>query len=872
MADSSLFKLSASASRQLGLPDGFERWSPWPFGGMNQEADRTAIGDQEFFFRENYLRIGDGNLRTLWDEGEAIYNPVTDSGYPVGTTILNFFFFSIGNGIEVLESTVVPDNQFCIVFISDGSAVVLDLTSGNPSKIAGTGTFYGPLSVLPACSQWGTQYLLITSNVNGNAYWALDNSFNIYTAGTIGPLIDLISAGSNYNSVPTVITYGGNPTTAAVATAQVANGSVTGFTVTNPGFGYGPGDTVQFQVSGGGSDNGAILTSTITSSGVAHIQVLAGGSGYTTDPTVTITSGSGSGATATAFIGNFVVSSIAVTSGGSGYTSPPTILFLNGIHAPPKVPAVAIAIMSGEAVASVTIINPGFQYNATPTVIFIGGGGSGASAIATITGSVVEVDVATSGSAYTSTPLVTFTGGSGSGAIASALLNRGKVTGIVVVNSGSGYFSTPTISFEGGNGTGATGTVTVSGEAITSGTITSGGSGYTKNPAVIIAPGSNNAAMGQAELMPFGVSGSAIETFQSRVFLVAPYTAPLATSQGGTMNISVPESLSDFASSDGGDLFISNEPSLKQTYINIKQSNGYIYPMGDTSVDVISNVQTGGSPTVTTFNYQNVDPQTSITWRDTAQSFGLSILFANAVGAFGLYGGAVKKISKKITKIFQNAIFPPTSGAVSPTGAVASIFTIKCYLLNMTILDPTTGTPDDPSTWTPRTVMLGWDENEWFIASQSSTLTYIGTQTVASEYTAWGTDGNSLFPLFQTPSTAIQKKLSTKLYGANSFPIVKIQDGIWIMTADMSQGLTGVSVSMTVDTENGSFAPSTSTYNFDGAPIVGSNPAGDDNGFYGTTIGATFTSTSQDYVIKQIVLGYENIWGGLGSMPTAGLE
>lgn len=63
---------------------------------------------------------------------------------------------------------------------------------------------------------------------------------------------------------------------------------------------------------------------------VARIDVTAGGSGYSTAPTVTFTGGGGSGAAATATVSGGAVTAITVTNTGSGYTSAPTIGFTGG--------------------------------------------------------------------------------------------------------------------------------------------------------------------------------------------------------------------------------------------------------------------------------------------------------------------------------------------------------------------------------------------------------------------------------------------------------------------------------------------------------------------------------------------------------------
>lgn len=63
---------------------------------------------------------------------------------------------------------------------------------------------------------------------------------------------------------------------------------------------------------------------------LARIDVTAGGTGYTTAPTVAFSGGGGSGAAATATIAGGAVTSIAITNAGSGYTSAPTVSFSGG--------------------------------------------------------------------------------------------------------------------------------------------------------------------------------------------------------------------------------------------------------------------------------------------------------------------------------------------------------------------------------------------------------------------------------------------------------------------------------------------------------------------------------------------------------------
>ena len=70
----------------------------------------------------------------------------------------------------------------------------------------------------------------------------------------------------------------------------------------------------------------------------------------------------------------FRVGSVTITAGGSSYTSVPTVTFSGGGGSG----ATGTAVVSSNAVASITITNKGTGYSSAPTVTFIGGGGTGA--------------------------------------------------------------------------------------------------------------------------------------------------------------------------------------------------------------------------------------------------------------------------------------------------------------------------------------------------------------------------------------------------------------------------------------------------------------------------------------------------------------
>ncbi|RJQ44220.1 MAG: hypothetical protein C4534_06575, partial [Gaiellales bacterium] len=227
--------------------------------------------------------------------------------------------------------------------------------------------------------------------------------------------------GAGYTSAPTVYFSGGG--NRATGTA-VISGPVSKVTVTAGGSGYTSAPTVTF--SGGGGGTGATGTATITGGVVTGVTITSGGSGYSSAPTVTFSGGGGTGAAGTATISG-IVTGVNITSGGIGNAAVPTVTFSSGGGAG----AAATAIVSGGVVTGVTVTNGGSNYSSAPSVSFSWYGGATGTAVVS-NGIVTGVNITSGGANYTSSPAVIFSGGGSSGVTATASVSGGAVSAVTI--------------------------------------------------------------------------------------------------------------------------------------------------------------------------------------------------------------------------------------------------------------------------------------------------------------------------------------------------------------------------------------------------------------------------------------------------------
>ena len=150
------------------------------------------------------------------------------------------------------------------------------------------------------------------------------------------------------------------------------------------------------------------------------------------------------------------VRELFLTNDGSGYTTTPTVAISTAPGAA-GVSATAVAITTTRAgvksIERIVLTNAGSGYTSPPTVTIIGGNGTGAIAtcsIETTQKGVISYTVTNQGGGYSAVPTITVAGPTGSGttSTAEAVINADKqVTSIRVTNPGVGYTQIPAVSF-----------------------------------------------------------------------------------------------------------------------------------------------------------------------------------------------------------------------------------------------------------------------------------------------------------------------------------------------------------------------------------------------------------------------------------------
>ena len=306
------------------------------FRGIDTKANRTAIEKDEFYWLENAMPVGSGNLR------------ITPQSTTVNNSSGNAVVFS--NVVSYLTSANINDD-YIVAAQTDGSMQYFDLTTSTKGNIASAGTFTGTGI---SSAQYQNTNLYIGDPVKGLYEW---DGGNLIAIGSIG-VIGITNPGAGYTGVPDVVISAPNQTggiqATAVASVSTAN-TVSYISLTNAGSGYTSQPTITIKGGGATTNATAIIQLNTFATGTVSVLINSGGFGYGANGSfyVTFTGGGGSGANGTAIVSGNAVTQVIMNNPGSGYTSAPTVSFANGYTANVTANATATAIVNTNGIVDV---------------------------------------------------------------------------------------------------------------------------------------------------------------------------------------------------------------------------------------------------------------------------------------------------------------------------------------------------------------------------------------------------------------------------------------------------------------------------------------------------------------------------------------
>ncbi|HYO77976.1 MAG TPA: hypothetical protein VE010_16070, partial [Thermoanaerobaculia bacterium] len=270
--------------------------------------------------------------------------------------------------------------------------------------------------------------------------------------------IDVVNAGTGAASgvvMTDVLPSHINPTNYTGTTNTV--GTVT---ITNGGAGYVVAPTVTFT---GGGGSGAAGTAILSGGAVIGVNITNGGTGYTSAPAVTFSSGTAAatsaltsvtragqtltfnvGALAAGAVATFTIQAQVATTGipAGDTTLVNTASVVDNYNTTPRNATASVNLTAAPVLTLVETATPsdrrvvyanvtaGGTYTSIPTATISGGGCSGATAVASVTGtpgnySVTGVTITNAGTGCTSTPSIGFSGAGIGGAAATATIGPG---------------------------------------------------------------------------------------------------------------------------------------------------------------------------------------------------------------------------------------------------------------------------------------------------------------------------------------------------------------------------------------------------------------------------------------------------------------
>ena len=234
---------------------------------------------------------------------------------------------------------------------------------------------------------------------------------------------------------------------------------------------------------------------------------------------------------------------------------------------------------------------------------------------------------------------------------------------------------------------------------------------------------------------------------------IGSYSGRVWVGNNRTVSFSAPNSYTDFQTASSGGSFIVTDETLHSNINALYVANNFLYIIGDSSINIVSNVILGtGSPVPTVFSNTNVSAFIGTNLPLTVFAFGRYIAFATRYGFYALNGATPEKISDAL-----DGVIPLIYYTKPVSGDVANVFQILCMAFLFSYKDPAGQRP----------LLALFFNKKWFFASQGAGLTLISGAFQSGVPALFGTDGTNIWKLFSDTASNISTMIKTALWPMN---------------------------------------------------------------------------------------------------------
>lgn len=236
-----------------------------------------------------------------------------------------------------------------------------------------------------------------------------------------------------------------------------------------------------------------------------------------------------------------------------------------------------------------------------------------------------------------------------------------------------------------------------------------------------------------------------------------------------TITFTAPNSFTDFTAGNGGGSTTIADAAFPGQITRLLSALEQLWIVGPAAVDAISNVQTAGTPLVTTFSITNVVSNVGTIFPSSVTSFFRTFLFMSHYGVYAIVGATPQKLSDKLDGIFPRIRFGDDIDA-----AVFSIYDVFVWAAQVKILDPFTRTE--------RTILFCFSQGKWFFADPGVVVETPGTEmrmtglvNSAGDPELWISNGTDVYRAFGDTSLEepVSYRIMTKLWDFGLFTQMK---------------------------------------------------------------------------------------------------